>query len=101
MQTEAHESVANVNPMDEEEPVASPPPLSYRLVSGIPHARKTANESIPVCGGVKKKPHTQLPRLHRIARNLGQYDPFPNELVQNNPPGVSHDVLQRRTDDPT
>lgn len=58
MESKEYDSVANVTSIEEEELVASPPPISYRIGSGISHDRKTTCKSIPVCGGVKKKPQT-------------------------------------------
>ncbi|CAH1420788.1 unnamed protein product [Lactuca virosa] len=50
------ESIADVTPIEDDEPVESPVPISYYFGSRIPRDRKHAHRSISTCGGVKKNP---------------------------------------------
>lgn len=95
-----HEEVEGIN---EQEPIRSPPPLPYIHGSEISRTRKVAQKSILVSGGTRKRSPHQLFGLQKIAHNLGQYDPFHDGWVQNFPQdyGVSHNDLHRISDSPT
>ena len=87
MEYEASESKGEATPIEEEEPVASPPPTSYYLGSGIPRNRKHAQKTIPTCGGIKKKKPRM--RVHRFPSLTGNFHPYHAAPVEPAPNPVS------------
>ncbi|CAH1433203.1 unnamed protein product [Lactuca virosa] len=101
MESEAYESVGNVTHIEKEEHVASPPPISYYLGSGIHRNRKNAQKTIPTCGGVKKNHRTQHLCFHRFADNFRLYHTVPAEPTRNSMPEASRETQKTRVDDPS
>ncbi|CAI9275951.1 unnamed protein product [Lactuca saligna] len=74
MDYEAYNSMGEVTPIEEEEPVASPLLTYYYLGSGIPCNRRYVQKTLPTCGGIKKKkPRMRVHSFRNLTRNIHPY----------------------------